>query len=160
MEVKLRILFEFFKEQLKKSIDILGSSNCVGSSTASIRVTNVERLTFVFRPVSVTVFCRTQYYLVQENDASIVVPRVFVNVCIVTCFIDNTWTVCAYMLLNARETSFPYQSFFPYPNSMNKPVKEEQPGPPLSQRTSGSSWGLLRDSKNQKKKCLSSSTSK
>lgn len=41
------------------------------------------------------------------------------------------------------------------PSSINKPVMDEQPGPPLSQSTNGSVSGLLRDSKNQKKKCLS-----
>ena len=34
------------------------------------------------------------------------------------------------------------------PSSMNRPVSEEQPGPPLSQRTTGSFLGSLRDSKN------------
>jgi hypothetical protein len=34
------------------------------------------------------------------------------------------------------------------PNSMKRPVREEQPGPPLSQRTTGSFLGSLRDSKN------------
>ena len=34
------------------------------------------------------------------------------------------------------------------PSSRNKPVREEQPGPPLIQRTTGSFWGSLRDSKN------------
>jgi hypothetical protein len=44
------------------------------------------------------------------------------------------------------------------PSSMKRPVKEEHPGPPLSQRTTGSFLGSFRDSKNQKKKCLSSSS--
>lgn len=34
------------------------------------------------------------------------------------------------------------------PSSMNRPVKDEQPGPPFSQRTTGSFSGSLRDSKN------------
>ena len=41
---------------------------------------------------------------------------------------------------------------------MKSPVIDEQPGPPLSHNTRGSVAGLFRDSKNQKKKCLSSST--
>jgi len=34
------------------------------------------------------------------------------------------------------------------PSSKNRPVSEEQPGPPFSQRTTGSFLGSLRDSKN------------
>lgn len=34
------------------------------------------------------------------------------------------------------------------PSSRKRPVSEEQPGPPLSQRTTGSFSGSLRDSKN------------
>lgn len=34
------------------------------------------------------------------------------------------------------------------PSSKKSPVREEQPGPPLSQRTTGSFLGSFRDSKN------------
>lgn len=34
------------------------------------------------------------------------------------------------------------------PSSKKRPVREEHPGPPLSQRTTGSFFGSLRDSKN------------
>lgn len=34
------------------------------------------------------------------------------------------------------------------PSSKKSPVRDEQPGPPLSQRTTGSFLGSLRDSKN------------
>lgn len=34
------------------------------------------------------------------------------------------------------------------PSSRKRPVRDEQPGPPLSQRTTGSLTGSLRDSKN------------
>lgn len=43
---------------------------------------------------------------------------------------------------------------------MSKPVMEEQPGPPFNHNITGSCLGSLLDSKNQKKKCLSFSTSK
>jgi hypothetical protein len=46
------------------------------------------------------------------------------------------------------------------PSSKYKPVKEEHPGPPLSQRTMGSVFGSFLDSKNQKKKCFFFSASR
>lgn len=41
------------------------------------------------------------------------------------------------------------------PCSWKRPIKELQPGPPLSQRVSGAFLGSLRDSKNQKNMWLS-----
>ena len=40
------------------------------------------------------------------------------------------------------------------PSSMKRPVRDEQPGPPLSHRMTGSLAGSRRLSKNQKKNCL------
>lgn len=46
------------------------------------------------------------------------------------------WTTSSFLLMVAG------------PSSKKSPVREEQPGPPLSQRTTGSFSGSLRDSKN------------
>jgi hypothetical protein len=44
--------------------------------------------------------------------------------------------------------SFRFLSSEAGPNSRKSPVKDEHPGPPFSQRTTGSVLGSLRDSKN------------
>ena len=77
----------------------------------------------------------------------------------------NGWSKNMIFALEFQEYSFLTVSFPPFvgrhgPNSINSPVNDEHPGPPFNHRTSGSDAGLARDSKNQKKKCLSSSTSK
>lgn len=44
MEIKVGILRELFEEELKKSINILSSSIGVCSTTAAMRVTNIQWL--------------------------------------------------------------------------------------------------------------------
>ena len=45
--------------------------------------------------------------------------------------------------------SFNFSSMDEGPSSRNRPVREEHPGPPFSQSTTGSFLGSFRDSKNQ-----------
>src|SRR6202012_3126095 len=54
------IFWELLKEEREESVDILASSHCIGDAGARVRVPHIDRL-------------------IQEDDAGIVIPRVWVG---------------------------------------------------------------------------------
>jgi hypothetical protein len=74
MEIKVSIFREFLEEQLKESVDILGSSIGIAGTITAIGITNVQ-------------------WLIQENNVGVAVPRILVENGFSSRIINSAWTM-------------------------------------------------------------------
>lgn len=83
------------------------------------------------------ILCQLPVYLIQKENVGCIIPTVRISFCAITILIDQARTI-----QNDCKRSISEKKKCGYPNSIQRPIIEEQPGPPFNHRTRGSFWGL------------------